>query len=57
MKNNPKHLSLLGMVNFYRTLLKQGIIAEGSQGFNRMMQLEDKLRMKRHGVRGKRVPV
>ena len=57
MKNNPKHLSLLGMVNFYRTLLKQGIIAEGSQGFNRMMQLEDKLLMKRHGVRGKRVPV
>ena len=52
-KQDPKHLSLLGLVNFYKGLLKKGTIIEGSTAHNRMKQLETKLSVKRRY----RVPV
>ena len=52
-KQDPKHLSLLGLVNFYKGLLKQGTSIEGSTAHNRMKQLETKLSVKRRY----RVPV
>lgn len=52
-KQDPKRLSLLGLVNFYKGLLKNGTITKGSMAHNRMQQLENKLTTKRRY----RVPV
>ena len=55
--HNPKHLSLLGMVNFYRSLYKKGKLEHGSAGYNRMTELETKLRLKRNTPKGRRITI
>lgn len=42
---DKKHIgSLKGLVEFYQDLYRDGIIAEGSAGYDRMMQLEKRFR-------------
>lgn len=55
--NNPKHLSPLAIVNFYRTLFKRGKITHNSQGYKRMKQLEYKLECLRTVPSGRRVQI
>lgn len=50
-----KDKSLLSIVNFYRTLYKKGTIEVGSSGYQRMVQLETRLKLSRYGVRGRRI--
>lgn len=57
MKNEYSHLSLLGIVNFYRSLYKKGKIEHGSAGYQRMRKLETDLRNQRNTPRGRRITI
>lgn len=56
-KKSYKDLSLLGIVNFYRDLVRKGVIEKGSSGYNRMRQLEDRMEQRKYPVVGRRIKI